>query len=170
MAVPSIRTERLVLRPWAEDDVDALYQLWIDPDVRRYLWDDVVIGRDVVTDAVRAHFETVEAHGIGWWAIHNADEEPLIGFCGFRSLDDMQEIEIVYGLAPAYWGRGLVTEAARAALDYLWAIGHTHVYAQTDPPNLKSIAVLRRLGFRQVSSPNSLLTFLLERPADWKRA
>ncbi len=170
MTLPSIRTERLVLRPWTHDDVDALHQLWIDPDVRRYLWDDIVISRERAADAVRSHFQTAIARGIGYWALHAADEDPLIGFCGFRDVDDAPEIEIVYGLAPAYWGRGLVTEAARAALNHFWTTGQTRVHGRTDPPNVKSIAVLQRLGFQQISSLSPLLTFVLERPGDWKKA
>ena len=61
-------------------------------------------------------------------------------------MDEIFEIEIVYGLLPAFWGRGLATEAPRAALAYLRETGHTRVYARTDAPNEKSIAVLRR-GF-----------------------
>jgi RimJ/RimL family protein N-acetyltransferase len=76
----------------------------------------------------------------------------------------------VYGLLPAYWGRGLATEAARAALDYLWETGRARVYARTDAPNEKSIAVLRRLGMRQVSSPIPMLTFVLARPDGSKKA
>jgi len=170
MPLPLIRTEQLIMRSWTEDDVDALHQLWIDPDVRRYLGDDIAITRERAAGVVRAHFESVATRGIGYWALHPADEEPLVGFCGFRGIEETPEIEIVHGLLPAYWGRGLATEAARAALNYLWETAHTRVYARTDSPNEKSIAVLRRLGFRQVDSPSPMLTYLLARPHDWKKA
>ena len=158
-----------MLRPWTGQDVDALHQLWIDPDVRRYLWDDIAIARQRAAEVVRAHFESVATRGVGCWALHPADEEPLMGFCGFRGIEETPDIEIVYGLLPTYWGRGLATEAARAALDHLWENGHPRVYARTDAANGKSIAVLRRLGFRQVDSPSLMLTSLLERPHDWKK-
>jgi RimJ/RimL family protein N-acetyltransferase len=167
MPLPSIHTERLLLRPWTEGDIDALHQLWIDPDIRRYLWDDAVISRERAAEAVRAHFESVATRGVGYWALHPADGEPLIGFCGFRPIEEIPEIEIVYGLLPAFWGRGLATEAARAALAYLRETGHTLVYARTDAPNEKSIAVLRRLGFRQLTSPSLMLVYLL---GPWKKA
>ena len=158
-----------MLRPWTGQDVDALHQLWIDPDVRRYLWDDIAIARQRAAEVVRAHFESVATRGVGYWALHPADEEPLMGFCGFRGIEETPDIEIVYGLLPTYWGRGLATEAARAALDHFWENGHARVYARTDAANGKSIAVLRRLGFRQVDSPSLMLTSLLERPHDWKK-
>jgi len=65
MRLPSLRTERLILRPWTLQDVDALHLLWTDPDVRRYLWDDVVISRERAVGAVRAHFQSVATRGIG---------------------------------------------------------------------------------------------------------
>ena len=94
----------------------------------------------------------------------------MIGFCGFRAIEETPEMEIVYGLLPAYWGRGLATEAARAALGYLWETGHSRVYTRTDAPNEKSIAVLNGLGFLQVASPGPLLTYLLARPDGLKKA
>jgi ribosomal-protein-alanine N-acetyltransferase len=155
------------MRPWTEGDLDALHQLWIDPDVRRFLWDDIAITRERAAEAVRAHFESVATRRIGYWALHPADDEPLIGFCGFRPIEKIPEIEIVYGLLSAFWGRGLVTEAARAALAYLRETGHTRVYARTDAPNEKSIAVLHRLGFRQLASSSPMLVYLL---GPWKKS
>jgi ribosomal-protein-alanine N-acetyltransferase len=125
----------------------SMHQLWIDPDVRRYLGDDIAITRERAAGVVRAHFESVATRGIGYWALHPADEEPLVGFCGFRGIEETPEIEIVHGLLPAYWGRGLATEAARAALNYLWETAHTRVYARTDSPNEKSIAGATQVGF-----------------------
>jgi ribosomal-protein-alanine N-acetyltransferase len=167
MPLPLIRSERLLLRPWAEDDIDALHQLWLDPEVRRFLWDDIAITRERAAEAVHAHFESVTTRRIGYWALHPADDEPLIGFCGFRPIEEIPEIEIVYGLLPAFWGRGLATEAARAALAYLRETGYTRVYARSDAPNEKSIAVLRRLGFRQLTSTSPMLVYLL---GPWKKA
>jgi RimJ/RimL family protein N-acetyltransferase len=48
MGLPVLRTQRLVLRPWTHEDVDALHALWTTPEVPRYLRHDVVITRDIV--------------------------------------------------------------------------------------------------------------------------
>jgi RimJ/RimL family protein N-acetyltransferase len=53
------------------------------------------------TELVRAYFESGATRGIGYWAVHPADDEPLIGFCGFGGIEATPEIEIVYGLLPA---------------------------------------------------------------------
>ncbi len=53
----------------------------------------------------------------------------------------------MYGLWPAWWGRGLATEAAQAVLEYVFEVlGHPVVMAATDPPNVASIRVMERLG------------------------
>jgi hypothetical protein len=70
----------------------------------------------------------------------------------------------MYGLESAYWGKGLATEASRAALAWLWnSTGYSRVYARTDPPNEKSIAVMKRLGMRSDSSAPTLISYMLDR-------
>ncbi len=144
-----IETARLRLRPYRESDLDALHHLWTDPDVRRYLWDGEVIARPVAAQALRASIACTAQHGFGHWAVCPAGDDALIGFCGFRFLDETPEIELLYGLAPAYWGRGLATEAARAMLRFGFeALGFARVVAITDFANRASVAVMQRLGMQ----------------------
>jgi Acetyltransferase (GNAT) domain len=79
MPLPPIATDRLSLRPFTQDDVDVLHAVWTDPDVRRYLWDDIVIPRERAVDVVRSHLESVAASGIGYWVVHTAEDKPVIG-------------------------------------------------------------------------------------------
>lgn len=145
--VASIDTARLRLRPYRESDLDALHALWTDPQVRRYLWDDRVIERALAADVMRASIVGTAAEGFGHWAVCPAGGDALIGFCGFRRLDDGPEVELLYGLAPAHWRRGLATEAARAMLRFGFEhVGFARVFALTDAPNTASVAVMQRLG------------------------
>ena len=169
MGLPVIRTQRLVLRPWTFKDIDGLHALWTSPEVRRYLWDDVVITRDVAERLVDSHIATSEHHGIGYWALHvlpvSLAESPVAGFCGFRFMDDGPEIELVYGLQAEHWRKGLATEACLAAIDYLWrSTGFQLVYARTDPPNQDSVRVMRRIGMAHESTAPSTITYVLRRP------
>jgi hypothetical protein len=52
MAVTELATARLRLLPWSHSDIDALHQLWLQPDVRRFLWDDIVITRERASEVV----------------------------------------------------------------------------------------------------------------------
>jgi ribosomal-protein-alanine N-acetyltransferase len=167
MAIPDIQTERLLLRPWTRADIDAMHLLWTEPDVRRYLWDDLVITRETAADIVESHLKTATQHNIGYWAVHfPADSaERVAGFCGFRFIDDGRDVELMYGFRREYWGKGLATEACAAALDYMWR--HTElpvVYARTDPPNSASVDVMLRLGMTHHTSTDAMITYVLHRP------
>ncbi|MGH9629920.1 MAG: GNAT family N-acetyltransferase [Bryobacteraceae bacterium] len=169
MPLPLIRTRRLLLRPWTRNDVDALHALWMEPEVRRYLWDDVVITRDTAAQVVEADLAAAARCNIGCWALHitaavSPTEALIGGFCGLRFIDDGPEIELIYGLRGEHWGKGLATEACVAALQYLW--GSTtcqQVYARTDPPNDKSVQVMLRLGMIHHSTTASMISYLLRR-------
>src|ERR1035438_3861452 len=121
MGLPTLETERLILRPWSLDDIDALHQIWTDPQVRR--------------------------NGVGLWCVLPKPASALAGFCGFRYIDDASEIELLYGLLPDYWGQGLATEAARAALaSYGFdAALFTRGYVRTDVPNRASVRAIERV-------------------------
>lgn len=149
MALPNLETPRLALRAWSLDDIDALHHMWTDPQVRRYLWDDEVISRQRAASTVEAGVASARQTGVGFWCMLRKPAAALAGFCGFRPVDDSPEIELLYGLLPLYWGQGLATEAARAALEHGFAAGlFTRVVARTDAPNLASLRVMERLGLK----------------------
>jgi len=168
MGLPAIQTPRLLLRPWTAGDVDALHALWVTSEVRRYLWDDSVISREVAAQAVDSHLDTVERHGIGYWALHirgSPSEAPIAGFCGLRFFGESADIELMYGLRAEHWGKGLATEACLEAVDYLWRSTPFGVlYARTDLPNERSVRLMKRLGMRGHSEDGSMITYVLERP------
>jgi ribosomal-protein-alanine N-acetyltransferase len=92
-------------------------------------------------------------------------EPPIAGFCGFRFIDAGPEIELMYGLRGEYWGKGLATEASFAALDYLWrSTAFQRVYARTDPPNVRSVQVMLRLGMKHESTTPQMIVYVLQRP------
>jgi ribosomal-protein-alanine N-acetyltransferase len=147
--IAAIDTARLRLRPYRDSDLDALHALWTDTQVRRYLWDDAIIERTLAAEVMRASIATTAAVGFGHWAVCPAAEEDLIGFCGFRPLAETSDIEILYGLLPSHWGRGLATEAAHAMLRFGFEeAGFARVIAITDVPNTASVAVMRRLNMQ----------------------
>jgi ribosomal-protein-alanine N-acetyltransferase len=142
-----IQTSQLHLRPYRMKDIDDLHRLWTDPKVRKYLWDDIVISREQAASVVQSSISCFKTHDFGQWLVLSRSEGSLVGFCGFRFFGDQREIELLYGVAPAYWGRGLATEAARAALRYGFEeCGFERVYAGADPPNTASFRVMEKLG------------------------
>src|SRR5215510_26660 len=118
MSSPRIETTRLMMRPFAMDDVDDLHRLWVDPGVRKFLWDDQVIPRETAIAVVESSIESFVYHGFGFWAICFKNDPELIGFGGLRHFTEdggvTSEVEILYGVALGHWGKGVATEVAGA--------------------------------------------------------
>ena len=150
---PLLATARLLMRPFATDDVDALHRLWIDPGVREFLWDDRIIPRETAIAVVESSVDSFVSHGFGFWSICFKNDTKLIGFAGLRHFTEdggaTREVEILYGVAPAHWGKGIATEAARAVLRYGFEdLELVNIYAGADPPNAASFRVIEKLGMK----------------------
>ena len=147
MALPTLHTTRLTLRPWRLDDIDELHVLWTRPEVRRYLWDDQTITRERAEATVR-EFMAPQDEGLGGWLLLDRPTDQPVGFAALIRREP-GDPELLYGLAPESWGRGLATEAGRAVLAYAFtAVGCGRVTAATDVPNVASARVMERLGMR----------------------
>ncbi|MEV5340004.1 GNAT family N-acetyltransferase [Streptomyces sp. NPDC052676] len=143
-----LRTERLLLRPWRDSDLAPWAALNTDPEVRRYL--PGVPGRER-TDAAVARFQAdLDARGWGFWAVEVRGTGEFIGFTGLDPVEEGQPftgVEAGWRLARSAWGHGYATEAARAALAFGFAeLGLPEILAVTAHDNLRSRAVMRRLG------------------------
>ena len=141
------------MRPFAMDDVDDLHRLWIDPGVRKFLWDDQIISRETAVAVVESSIESFVNRGFGFWAIHFKNDPEVIGFGGLRHFTEdggvTREVEILYGVAPGYWGKGIATEAAGAVLRYGFEESElAYIYAGADPPNAASFRVIEKLGMK----------------------
>lgn len=135
------------MKPFAPADVDAMHSLWTDPGVRRYLWDNRVIDREIAEEVVLASVSDWREFAIGMWTLEIG--AAIAGFCGFRRFGDPAEWELMYGVAPALWGRGVAVEATRAAIDFAFATtSWPRVWARTDPPNAASVRVMEKIGLR----------------------
>lgn len=138
---------RLELRPIDPEDAGELLAVFQDPAVRRYLLDDLLVSIDWVHDEIATSNERFTSIGAGLWALRLREAPEIIGFVGFRPFFEPPRLQLLYGLLPAYWGRGLATEAAARACDHaVFHLGFEHVEAATDEPNRRSIRVLEQLG------------------------
>lgn len=143
-----LTTERLRLRPLEVGDIDALHALCMNPDVRRYLWDDRIVPRETVEALVQQSQSDFALHGYGFFALELGDTPTgLVGFCGHRRFEDTAQVELLYAIGPDYWGEGYVSEAAVEVLRHGFeTCGIQRVVASTDTPNQRSVRVLQRLG------------------------
>ena len=145
----TLRTERLILRPWREDDFEPFAAMSADPKVMEHFPSTLDrAGSDNVASILKSDLEIM---GYGFWAIEVPDEAPFIGFAGIRPVTYeahfVPAVEIGWRLAPAHWGKGYATEAARAALAHgFGALGLAEIVSFTIPANSRSQAVMQRLG------------------------
>ncbi len=144
---PIIETARLRLRMFCAQDLDSLAAMLADPAVMRYVEDGQPKDRDVAEKALNSIITHWEKHGFGRWAVEEKQTEKFIGFGGLRSLFGTPEV--VYHMAPAYWGKGYGTELGRAALDFGFnQHSFERVVAIAKPDNAASIHVMEKLGMR----------------------
>jgi [ribosomal protein S5]-alanine N-acetyltransferase len=145
-----LQTSRLGMRPITTDDSDDLHTLWTNADVRRYLWDDVVLDKDRVATEINYSIASFYIYKFGLWAVMRKGSTQIIGFCGLRRFGHPTETELLYGLHPDHWHKGYATEAAREILRYGFEVlGLEKIYAGSDPPNAASQRVMQRLGMSE---------------------
>jgi RimJ/RimL family protein N-acetyltransferase len=175
--LPALETERAVLVPATAADVDALWALFTDPIVRRYLWDDATIPREQAAATVASAAEQNE-RGLGLWTIRLRGEAGIAGCVALLPAGAAADVEprmrggveVLIALAPRVQQRGLATEALARAIDYAWsALGLAELYAAVDVPNEASHRAMLRAGFAALGEADGprhrLRSYRLPRPA-----
>ncbi len=147
---PRLETPRLVLRPFAEADVDAYTELLQSGPVRRSLHLPDNVGRWDAWSQMAAWLGQWELRGTGQWALQDRATGDFIGRAGLHNpaRHDWPGVEVGWTLHPDYWGRGYATEAGGRAVQYAFdALKVPEVFSLILPENSRSIAVAQRLGF-----------------------
>lgn len=144
----TLETERLRLRPFTLDDVDAYYAgVSSDADVMRYLPGGKPRLRSDSQWVISYFMRHAELHGFGVWAVEDKASGGLIGHAGLEYIPNADDVEIAYTLAKACWGRGLATEAAHASLSYGFeTLDLAEIYGLAFAANEASQKVMRKLG------------------------
>lgn len=143
----TLETERLLLRQFRDDDLDAFAAMSADLEVMEFL--GPVMSRRDAWRAMAMMLGHWQLRGYGSWAVEERATGQLLGRIGLYNPEGWPGLEVGWTLARAAWGRGYATEGARASLDYaLDTLGADHVISVIDPDNARSIAVAERLGER----------------------
>ncbi|MFH8486687.1 GNAT family N-acetyltransferase [Streptomyces longisporoflavus] len=152
--MPLIRTPRLILRRWRTSDVAPMTVINSDPAVMRWIGDGSVHEHEEQTRSRIAMWEHEwETEGFGLFAVEIRATGELAGFTGLSVPHYLPEVlpavEIGWRLGRPFWGRGLATEAARAALDFGFADrGLDRVVSIVQVGNNASERVMNKLGMR----------------------
>lgn len=144
----SLQTPRLRLREFVPDDAAFIVRLLNEPSFIEFIGDRGVRTQD---DAVRYLREgpmaSYRAHGHGLLRLSLRDDDTPVGMCGLVKRDTLPDADIGFALLPEYWGHGYVTEAAAAAMHHgREHLGLRRILGITTPHNVRSIAVLGKLG------------------------
>ena len=151
VACPTIETERLVLRPFHDDDLEAYFAFMDTPEVRASLHLPEAFDRDDAWQQMAVWLGQWALRGSGQWGVERKDTGELIGRAGTHRpvRRGWPGLEIGWTFHPAHWGHGFATEAGRASVE--WAFTNHPVDELVScilPENAASQAVARRLGFR----------------------
>ena len=164
MNTPKLETERLILRRFTEDDIDAMYQIYSDEEVNKFLpWYPVKS-----VDETRLFFneryasEYICSQGYAYAVCLKKDNVPI----GYIKVDMEEPHDFGYGLRKEFWHQGIMTEAGKAVVAQVKKDGLPYITATHDRNNPRSGGVMKNVGmeykysYEELWQPkNILVTF-----------
>jgi len=150
-SLPTIDARRISLRWISEDDVDALYTVFSDPEVMRYWSTPPLSDNNAALILLGEIHDGFKRRTLLKWGIARNTDNALIGTTTLFNLDfSNRRAELGYGLGRAHWGNGYMQEALNAPLAYAFEVLEFHrIEADVDPRNIASIRTVERLGFQR---------------------
>jgi RimJ/RimL family protein N-acetyltransferase len=145
--IPQILTDRLLLRAFTADDLDAYAPIVADPRVTRFLGEGRALSRAEAWRQMAMILGHWTMRGFGLWAVEERATGQLLGRIGCQEPEGFPAFEIGYVLAATAWGRGFAREGAAAALQFARsALAKTEITSIIRPDNAGSIRVATSLG------------------------
>lgn len=145
----SLRTKRLILRPWRTSDLAAFAAINADPEVMQF-YSHLLQRKESDALAEKIQREFAE-RGYGYWAVEVPGVADFIGYIGLKYWDlDMAFapcIDMGWRLDSTHWGKGYATEGARAVIQHGFeTLGFSEIVAMATTENTRSIRLMERLG------------------------
>jgi RimJ/RimL family protein N-acetyltransferase len=145
IAIPTLETERLILRTWRESDFDRYFMLRGNQTAAKFIGG--VMSRDDTWRSIAAILGHQVLRGYSIFALEAKATGLLVGYCGPWFPLGFPEPEIGWGLLPTENGKGYATEAAKRALAFAFGpLGWTTAISLIAPENVPSARVAERLG------------------------
>ena len=142
-----LETERLLLRPFEPDDLDAVAAIHADPEVMRFMGG--VMTREQAAAWIERHRRAFEESRLGRLAIVERESREVVGRSGLAMFDlPTPEVELGWTVRRDLWGRGYATEASRATLRLAAELRLARVVSVIRPDNTASLRVAEKLGAR----------------------
>src|SRR5215216_2228840 len=144
-----LETNRLLLRHLVADDLDNLFTLYSDPEIRRYFPEGVLTFEETKEELEWFLNGHPRHPKLGLWATIHKETGKFIGRCGLLpwEIEGKLEIEIAYLLDKSFWHQGLATEAAQGIMEYGFEkLNLSRLICLIDPENVASQRVAQRIG------------------------
>jgi len=144
-----LETKRLLLRRLIMNDLNDLFALYRDPEIRKYFPEGVLTLKET-KEELEWHMNGHPTYPeLGLWATIHKETRKFIGRCGLLpwDIDGRLEVEIAYLLDKSFWHQGLATEAAQGILKYGFEkLNLSRLICLIDPENIASQRVAARIG------------------------
>ena len=154
-----LETNRLILRHLVNDDLDDLFALYSDPEIRQY-FPEGLLNLAETKEELEWHMNGHPKYPeLGLWATIHKETGKFIGRCGLLpwEIDDKLEVEIAYLLDKSFWHQGLATEAAQGILKYGFEkLNLSRLICLIDPENISSQRVAERIGMTMERKVNGI--------------
>jgi len=145
--IPTVRTERLLLRAFRDDDLDAFAAMCADPDVMRYIGAGDTVDRNAAWRTMAGFNGHWSLRGFGMWAIERLSDGAFIGRVGLHHPPYWPALEAGWVLARDAWGHGYAKEGAAATLAHVRrALPAQRLVSYIQPGNERSVRVAQALG------------------------
>lgn len=164
MNTPTLETERLILRKFTEEDMEAFYRIYSDEEVNRFLpWfplQSMEEARAFFRERYQLKYEQPRAYAYA--VCLKEDNVPI----GYLNVSMEEHHDFGYGLRKEFWHQGIVTEAGRAVIEQVKKDGLPYITATHDIRNPRSGSVMKKIGmhyaytYEELWQPkNFLVTF-----------
>ena len=145
MDIPTVTTERLILRPFREGDLDAHAAMNADPRIMQYIGE--VQDRAAAFRTMCAYMGHWYLRGYGPWAVEERATGAFVGRAGLTRFEPWTDVEVGYALVPSAWGKSYASEMASRTLRYAHeVVGARGVTSHILAGNAAAVRVAERLG------------------------
>lgn len=149
----TLKTQRLILRAWQEDDLEPFAKLNADQRVREFF--PSCLSREESDASVKNFSEHIQKYGWGLFATCLIETEKFIGFIGMQHVNFeapfTPAVEIGWRIAHEHWGKGYATEGAKAVLEYAFnTVKLKEIVSFTAEQNMRSRNVMEKIGMQHI--------------------
>ena len=141
-----LKTERLLLRELNLDDAEKFYRLNLNPNVIKYTGNSAFKDIDEAKEFLK-NYQDYKLNGFGRWTVIEKSTNKVLGWCGLKYDQNLDETDIGFRFFEEYWNKGFATESAKASINYGFeTLKLKTIVGRAMSENLASIKVLEKIG------------------------